>query len=116
MDGYFTFPTFTNVHLPVIITAAMFVSFIFLDLARNEYKSLPFHIIFGSISTLLISVICDKNYGMVAWGLLSIPIIVILIGWSNQRSFAGAGPVVRVAPAPAPVPLKKKCCSKGGMV
>lgn len=108
MDGYFTFPTFTNIQLPVIITAAMFVSFIFLDLARNEYKSLPFRIIFGSISTLLIAVICDKNYTMVAWGLLSIPIIIILIGWNNQRSIAEAAPVVRAAPAP----LKKKCCSK----
>ena len=111
-------PFMPNITPPVIITAAMFVSFIFLDLARNEYNSLPPHIILGIISTLLISVICEKGYSMVAWGLLTIPFIIILVGWTVYQQ-----PTPTVVPATQYVDAGKfaqfsgkRKCSKRNMV
>ena len=103
-----------NITPPVITTAAMFISFIFLDLARNEYNSLPPHIILGVVSTLLISVICDKGYAIVAWGLLTIPFIIIFVGWAVYQP-----PAVNVVPATKYTDTgrfskysgsKRKCC------
>ena len=112
-------PSMVNITPPVITTAAMFVSFIFLDLARNEYNLLPPHIIFGVISTLLVSLICDKGYTMVAWGLLTIPFIIILVGNAVYQA-----PVTNVVPATQYVDVgkfaqfsgNKKKCSKKTMV
>jgi hypothetical protein len=112
-------PVLPDIKPPVITTAAMFVSFIFLDLARNEYSSLPPHIIFGVISTLLISIICDKGYTLVAWGLLAIPFIIIMVGYATYKA-----PAANIVPATQYVDAgkfakfsgSKRKCSKKTMV
>ena len=109
-------PLLADIKPPVITTAAMFISFIFLDLARNEYELLPPHIIFGIISTLLISIICDKGYTLVAWGLLTIPFIIIMVGYATYKV-----PAANIVPATQYVDTakfakfsgnKKKSCKK----
>jgi len=70
--------------MPIITCAAMFVSLLFLDLVRLDFNLLPSHTLFGIVSTLLISVISSHKHPMLAWGLLTIPLFVILIGLSLQ--------------------------------
>lgn len=66
---------------PTIATAAIFTALMFLDVFRREYALLPSHGFFGILSILLVSVLCQNGASAAAWGLLSIPFIVLIIGW-----------------------------------
>jgi uncharacterized membrane protein YczE len=65
---------------PVLITAAMFVSLLFLDLFRHEYKQIPVHMVIGFFSLIFICVLCEKNSYLMAWILLLTPFIILSIG------------------------------------
>lgn len=69
---------------PVITTAALFVALIFLDLLRREFELLPGHGFMGIISVLLMSILCQHNLSIVAWGLLVFPFLILIFGWGIQ--------------------------------
>ena len=66
---------------PVVATAALFTSLLFLDLFRREYTLLPGHAVFGILATLLMAVLCQNNATLTAWGLFALPFVFLLIGW-----------------------------------
>jgi succinate-acetate transporter protein len=65
---------------PVIISAAIFVSIVFLDLFRHEYKRVPVHAILGVFAVVLMSFLCETNRIFIAWILLFIPFIILGAG------------------------------------
>ena len=65
---------------PTLITSALFVSIIFLDLLRFEYKQIPIHAIFGFFSVLLMATLSELNSQYIAWILLLIPFIILGVG------------------------------------
>lgn len=65
---------------PVIISAAIFVSILFLDLFRHEYKRIPIHAILGLFTVVLMSFLCETNRIFIAWILLFIPFIILGAG------------------------------------
>lgn len=113
MDGAQNALFTPQITMPVITSAAMFVSILFLDLTRLDFNLLPTHTLFGIISTMLISIICSHGHSMAAWGLLSIPLIVIIIGWAVQSFDPVAAPVPATSYSEsgsfAPFSGKKKC-------
>ena len=117
MDGAQNALFTPQITLPVITSAAMFVSILFLDLTRLDFELLPMHTLFGIISTLLVSVICSNGYSMVAWGLLMIPLVVILIGSAAESFDTPAAPPVAATTYPtsgkfAPFSRKTKCAHR----
>jgi hypothetical protein len=65
---------------PVIISAAIFTSIIFLDLFRYEYKRIPVHAILGVFTVVLMSFLCETNRFLIAWVILFIPFIILGLG------------------------------------
>ena len=65
---------------PVIISAAIFVSLIFLDLFRHDFKALPSHAVLGIFSIVLMTFLCETNLQLLAWIVLFIPFIVLIVG------------------------------------
>jgi hypothetical protein len=63
---------------PVMITCAIFLSLIILDLFRHEYKYLPAHAVIGFFSMLLMSVLCEQNSYFLAWLILLTPFLLII--------------------------------------
>ena len=63
-----------------ITTAALFTAIVLIDLAKGNYRYIPFHAIGGFFCTLGLSFICQSLGDMAAWILLSIPFIFILLG------------------------------------
>ena len=63
---------------PVMVTSAIFLSLIILDLFRHEYKYLPVHAVIGFFSMLLMSVLCEQNHRFFAWLILLIPFVLII--------------------------------------
>ena len=66
--------------LPAYTGAAIFTSLVLLDLIHKKWSSLPGHILFGIFTVLLLIYICQSKGAMLAWILLSIPLIFILLG------------------------------------
>jgi hypothetical protein len=94
---------------PAVVTAALFTSLLFLDLFRREYKLLPGHAIFGILATLLMTVLCQKDANLVAWGLLALPFLFLLLGWmmwAIQQQEQAARPSYPIGPKPDVNPCK----------
>jgi len=70
--------------LTVIVTAALFTALVILDLLRHDYQLLPGHTFFGILSALSMSILEQKNYTKVGWGLLLTPLVILLIGWGME--------------------------------
>ena len=71
---------------PTIITGALFVAAIFIDLLRHEFENLPGHSILGAISVLLMAGLCQRGMVLVAWGLLLVPLVALVIAISFQNA------------------------------
>jgi hypothetical protein len=65
---------------PILVSAAIFIAIVVLDLFQKEYEYVLGHIVWGIIATLLISILCQKGMGFAAWVLLFVPVILILLG------------------------------------
>ena len=65
---------------PSIVAAALFVSLIFLDLFRQEYKLVPVHAIMGFFAVILMGVLCEKQQYILAWTILLIPFVILTLG------------------------------------
>ena len=83
--------------LPAVTTAALFIALLFLDMFRREFHLLPGHLIFGALSTALVSLICSSGSEFTAWVLLATPAILVGVGWGimamNQPRASGAGQI-----------------------
>lgn len=108
--------------IPVVATGAIFVALLFLDMFRREFKYLPGHAIFGTISVLLMSIFCQKGAEFAAWVLLAVPFVALLVGWIiqvlHQQNPSGpfrpnppSGGILPGGGAPGPVPnTSPGCC------
>ena len=67
--------------LPAYTGGAMFTALVILDLIQQKWTSVPGHILFGIFVVLLLIYICQSRGPLLAWILLSIPLIFILLGW-----------------------------------
>jgi hypothetical protein len=83
---------------PTLITAAIFVSIIFLDLFRFEYKQVPVHAVLGFFSILLMSALSEMSSQYLAWILLLIPFIILGVGIYLYESKIRHSPPYPVAP------------------
>lgn len=64
-----------------MISAAIFVSLIFLDLFRQEYKLIPVHALIGFFSVVLMAALCERNSYFLAWSLLLLPFLFMTMGF-----------------------------------
>ena len=94
---------------PIIATAAVFVALIFLDLLRREFELLPGHGLFGIICVFLMTMLCQRGFNMVAWGLLLIPFVFLIIGWGIQATQPMSNNSVAATTYPT---LTERTCSR----
>ena len=65
-----------------IVTAAFFTALIVVDIIQNTTDQIFQHSILGFISVLIITVLSQKGYGFVSWGLLALPAIALVISFA----------------------------------
>lgn len=65
---------------PAIISLAICISLIFLDIFRHQYNRIPVYTILGFISLIIMAALCNKNAYFLAWLILLFPFIVIGLG------------------------------------
>ncbi len=104
----------TTICTPTIVTAAIFLAILALDMARMEFGLLGGHLILGLISTLLVSVICQNTSSFVAWILIMVPFVILILSWMSlgvKRKMDEKLSPYRI-PAPTPSPSSPVCCKK----
>lgn len=69
-----------KVYYPALITGALFASLLIIDLIRRESKPFLGHLIFGVIAIVLMVYLSQNDADFVAWGLFSVPIIILITG------------------------------------
>lgn len=82
---------------PALTTAALFFTFMIIDLIRRNYRALAGHFLFGAVAVLLMLYLCQSDAELVAWGLIAVPIIFLILGFVIGTVKPGPEPV----PAPA---------------
>ncbi len=101
---------------PMLATAALFTSLLFLDLFRQEYNLLAGHAIFGVLATLMMMLLCQKGATLAAWGLLAFPFVLLILGWAVGVLKGENAAMVPYRPANPPNPCgrcQKKPCNCG---
>lgn len=104
-----------DISYPGLVTIALFVSILLTDTILTNYSIIPFHLLIGVIAVLLMFFLSANQLDFVAWGLLILPVILLVIGVLVKSPTELPPP----PPAPpAPEPIKKKCplCKKKGCV
>jgi hypothetical protein len=96
---------------PTIITGALFIAAIFIDLLRHDFESLPGHSILGAISVLLMAGLCQRGMVLVAWGLLLVPFVALVIAISFQNANSRT-PTVPTGNSDCPANVKTDGCRK----
>ena len=69
-----------KVYYPAVATGAFFTALIILDLIRKQSTLFITHIIFGIIAVLLMVYLSQKDMDTVAWGILALPVLLLVIG------------------------------------
>ena len=88
------------------------MALIILDFAKRQYKLLIGHFLAGIISVLLMVYLSQNGADLVAWGVFSIPLVMLGIGLSigalraapGTVSAAAASAIAATARVPDPVP------------
>jgi hypothetical protein len=83
---------------PIMISAAIFVSLIFLDLFRHEYKLIPIHAIIGLFSVVLMGVLCERKMYFLAWFLLLLPFVFMTTGFILRQNKLSQAPQYPTSP------------------
>jgi len=102
-----------NTCYPALITAALFVAIVILDVIQTKYINGAELFFFGSVAVGLMAYLCLHDAEFVAWGLFLIPLVLLIVGVSIPKP--GPEPPL---PAPAPMPVVKQqptCSICGGM-
>ena len=105
-----------DISYPGLVTIALFVSILLTDTILTNYSIIPFHLLVGVIAVLLMFFLSANQLDFVAWGLLILPVILLVIGVLVKSPTELPPPPP--APEPEPAPIKKKCplCKKKGCV
>ena len=85
---------------PGLVTAALFIAVIISDLMKRRADSAKGHFFLGIVAFLLINYLHQEGHDFVAWGILSVPFILIIIG----VFFGGTSQPPRPSPPPYPTP------------
>jgi len=67
---------------PTILTAALFIALMILDLFRHDYNLLPGHGLFGFFSVLVMAALCQYGYKFFAWTFFLLPFVLLIVGWA----------------------------------
>jgi hypothetical protein len=89
---------------PSIVTAALFVSVIFMDLFRHDYKHILVHSLLGFFFVTMMNFLCVEGLSGVAWVILLLPIIFIVtsIYARNRKANETQGYIVPDLPVTLP--------------
>ena len=85
-----------EISYPALTTGALFTALILLDFGKHQFKLLIGHFLVGIIAVLLMIYLSQNGADMAAWGIFSIPIVMLCIGLiiGALRSVPGAVTVV----------------------
>lgn len=98
---------------PGMITIAIFIAIIIVDLIKKDYAFIPGHAIFGIVCSLLMYTLCSVNMGIVAWVLLVLPFFLIAFGYlvysirRREKTEAAKQQLLSTESKPAPYPCKE---------
>ena len=67
-------PTF----YPVCVTVALFIALLLFDVIQRTPENINGHIFFGVITTFLMVYLSFKDMELVSWGLLLVPLVVLV--------------------------------------
>jgi hypothetical protein len=100
--------------VPTFITVAIFTAILIQDLAKADYKYMLGHFLFGVIAVLLMLYLTDSGATYVAYGVLVLPFVLLLVGWSIDSVKKVSGETVP-APSPSllPPPTPRAPCGCG---
>lgn len=106
-----------DVCYPALTTAALFFTFIIIDIIRRNYRAITGRFLFGAVAILLMLYLCQSGAELVAWGLLAIPVIFLILGFTLGALKPETAPVV---PGPLPTPMEPESpcynCGKGACI
>ena len=92
-------PTF----YPVCVTVALFIALLLFDVIQRTPENINGHIFFGLVTTFLMVYLSFKDMELVSWGLLLIPLVVLVtsyfLGYNSSSSVVS--PAVPVTAVPA---------------
>jgi hypothetical protein len=89
-------------NLPTFLTVAIFTAILIQDLILVNYKYMLGHFLFGLIAVLLMMYLVDSNASYVAYGVLLLPFILLLLGWSIDSVKKASGETAPLLPPPTP--------------
>ena len=97
----------------LIVVTAIFVAIIFNDLVQDNSSEIPKHALFGLVCVLSMTLLWYNDLALVGWGLLVVPIIVLLISFISlslrtPSTLLKSGPssTVDTCTTPVPTPVK----------
>ena len=90
-------PTF----YPVWVTLALFIALILFDIIQRRKSSVAPHVFAGLVTLFLMLYLSFKDMELVSWGLLLIPLVVLIISFFLANTGTSTG--VLAPPAAAPV-------------
>jgi len=88
-------------YYPVFITIALFIAIVLDDLLVRSPESITKHSLEGLVSTLLMVVLSYNNMEFVSWGLLILPLIVLIAAY-HFASLQGT-PALPACSGPPPI-------------
>lgn len=94
---------------PTFLTVAIFTAILIQDLIKAEYKYMLGHFLFGLIAVLLMLFLTENGDTTVAYGVLLLPFVLLLVGWSIDSVKKASGKVVLPVMPPAPTPQPCGC-------
>ena len=105
-----------KVYYPALTTGALFASLLIIYLIRRESKPFVANLIFGVIAILLMIYLSQNDADFVAWGILLVPLIILitglLIGYFNAApgttTTTSVSPTIDACAPPKPKPYV--CC------
>ena len=88
-----------DISYPALTTAALFIALILLDLGKQQFKLLIGHFLAGIIAGLLMLYLSQNGADLVAWGIFSIPLVMLGIGLAIGALRSAPGAVSSAATA-----------------
>ena len=88
-----------EISYPGLTTAALFMALILLDIGKHQYKLMIGHFLVGIIAVLLMIYLSQNGADMVAWGIFSIPLVMLGIGLAIGALHSAPGAMSSAATA-----------------
>ncbi len=93
---------------PGLVTVAIFIAIVVIDLFKQEYSYIPAHVLLGIVASLLMYTLCSVGVGIVAWILLILPFLLIGFGYliysirRHEKTVAAKQQLLSTESKPAP--------------